>query len=121
MPKLLIVDDEVDVREFAGNFFRKRGVEVLISSGGAEALSLIADQRPDLVLLDIRMEEMSGMDVLRKIRSSGNLIRVIMVSGLEDDGIVVEAKKLGAVSFIHKPLVLEELEGVVLRELGLKS
>ncbi len=121
MPKLLIVDDEVDVREFAGNFFRKRGVEVFLSLGGTEALALISRERPDLILLDIRMEEMSGMDVLRQIRADQNAVRVIMVSGLEDDGIVAEAKRLGAVNFIHKPLVLEELESVVLRELGLKS
>ena len=69
MPKLLIVDDEVDVREFAGNFFRKRGVQVFLSSNGMEALGLIAAERPDLVLLDIRMEEMSGMDVLRQLRT----------------------------------------------------
>ncbi|MBF0123032.1 MAG: response regulator [Candidatus Omnitrophica bacterium] len=121
MPKLLIVDDEVDVREFAGNFFRKRGVDVVLSSGGAEALTLIADHRPDLVLLDIRMAEISGMDVLRQIRAAQDGVRVVMVSGLEDDSIVAEAKNLGAVTFIHKPLVLEELENVVLRELGLKS
>lgn len=121
MPKLLIVDDEADVREFAGNFFRKRGVDVLLAPGGSEALALISAERPDLVLLDIRMEEMSGMDVLRQIRVAEDDVRVVMVSGLEDESIVAEARRLGAQTFIHKPLVLEELEAVVLGELGLKA
>lgn len=121
MPKLLIVDDEVDVREFAGNFFRKRGVEVSLASGGAEALQLIAQNHPDLVLLDIRMGEIGGLDVLRRLRANQDGTRVVMVSGLEDDGVVTEATGLGAVAFIHKPLVLEELERVVMKELGLKE
>lgn len=120
MPKLLIVDDEIDVREFAGNFFRKRGVDVFLSSSGREALEIIKERSPDLVLLDIRMDEMSGMDVLRQLRTAQDPVRIVMVSGLEDDGIVAEAKALGVLRFIHKPLVLEELETTVLRELGMK-
>ncbi|MBF0570209.1 MAG: response regulator, partial [Candidatus Omnitrophica bacterium] len=118
VPKLLIVDDEIDVREFAGNFFRKRGIQVLLASSGAEALRIIAAERPDLVLLDIRMEEMSGIEVLRKVRSSGDQTRIIMVSGVEDDTIVAEAKSAGVLAFVHKPLVLEELQNIVLREIG---
>ena len=116
MPKLLIVDDELDVREFARNFFRKRGIDVTIASAGREALDLIDKDQPDLILLDIRMGEMSGVDVLRELRQRNNQVKVVMVSGIEEDQVVRDTTALGALGFIHKPLVLEELEKVVLRE-----
>ncbi|MCA9409125.1 MAG: response regulator, partial [Candidatus Omnitrophica bacterium] len=68
MSKLLIVDDEEDVREFAKSFFKKRGVEVLTASGGKDALVIIAQESPDLVLLDVRMEQMTGVEVLKELR-----------------------------------------------------
>ena len=114
MPKLLIVDDEKDVREFARNFFRKRGVNVFVAGNGEEALPLVAGERPDLVLLDIRMPGMNGMDVLRKLRGQNDQTSVIMVSGIEDDGVKKDAMSLNVLGFVHKPLVLEELEKVVL-------
>ena len=117
MPKLLIVDDEVDVREFAKNFFKKRNIEVFTSSGGQDALNIIETQKPDLVLLDVRMEEMSGVEVLKELRKKNNPIKVVMVTGVEDEEIVNEATSLGIKGYVHKPLVLEELEKVVLSEL----
>ena len=117
MRKLLIVDDEVDVREFAKNFFKKRNIEVFTSSGGQDALNIIETQKPDLVLLDVRMEEMSGVEVLKKIREKNNPVKVVMVTGVEDEETVNEAYSLGIKGYVHKPLVLEELEKVVLSEL----
>ena len=117
MPKLLIVDDEIDVREFAKNFFKKRQIEVWTASGGATALEIIEREKPDLVLLDVRMEEMTGIEVLRKLKSQNLKVKIIMVSGVEDEETVNEAKQHGVLGFIHKPLILEELEKVVMREL----
>jgi DNA-binding NtrC family response regulator len=117
MSKLLIVDDEIDIREFAKNFFRKRNIEVYTAGGGSEALEIIEDARPDLILLDVRMEEMTGVELLRKLREAGNRVKVIMVSGIEDQAIVDDAKSLGIAGFIHKPLILDELQKIVLKEL----
>jgi two-component system, response regulator, stage 0 sporulation protein F len=118
MPKLLIVDDEIDIREFAKSFFKKRGIEVLTASGGRQAIDLIGLEAPDLVLLDVRMEEMSGIEVLRELRAAQNKVRIIFVTGVEDQDVINEANKLGVVGYIHKPLVLEELEKIVLAELN---
>ena len=118
MSKLLIVDDESDVREFARNFFRKRGIEVFVAANGADALSIVTAERPELVLLDIRMDAMNGLEMLREMRRVHDQTRVIMVSGLEDEKIVEEVKGLGVTNFIHKPLILDELEKIVLAELG---
>jgi DNA-binding response OmpR family regulator len=117
MSKLLIVDDESDIREFAGRFFKKRGIEVFIASGGKEALKIIDDQKPDLVLLDVHMEEMTGVEVLKTLRASGNDTKVIMVTGVEDEEVINEVSSWGVRAYIHKPLVLEELEKIVLAEL----
>lgn len=118
MTKLLIVDDEPDVREFAKSFFKKRNIDVVTASGGLQALSLIAQDNPDLVLLDVRMEEMSGIEVLRELRARGNNSKIIMVTGVEDDEVVIEANQLGVIGYIHKPLVLDELEKIVLAQLN---
>lgn len=117
MPKLLIVDDEIDIREFAKSYFRKRHIEVYTASGGVEALEIIDHEKPDLVLLDIRMEEMNGVEVLKKLRESGNSTKVIMVSGVKEENTITEAENLGVTGFINKPLVLDELEKIVLKEL----
>ena len=117
MAKLLIVDDETDVREFAKRFFTKRNIEVLTASGGLEALKIITEEKPDLVLLDVRMEEMTGVEVLKKLREEQNDVKVIMVTGVEDEMVINEANSWGVCGYIHKPLILEELEKIVMEEL----
>lgn len=118
MARLLIVDDEIDIREFARNFFQKRGIEVFTASSGDEAFEIIEQEKPDLVLLDVRMEEMTGVELLKKVREAGLDTRVIMVSGVEDESVIEEAQAYGVLGFIHKPLVLNELEKIVLNELS---
>ena len=118
MSRLLIVDDEEDIREFAKNFFQKRNIEVFTSSGGLGAIDLIERHKPDLVLLDVRMEEMTGVEVLKHLRARKNDIKVIMVTGVEDEDVINEANNWGIIGYIHKPLVLEELEKIVLAELN---
>ncbi len=120
MAKLLIVDDEVDVREFAANFFRKRKVEAITASSGEEALDLIEKQKPDLVLLDIKMSGMDGIETLGRIKEKDKKVRVIMVSGKkpEEEGAFDKCRQLGALDYIHKPLELDELERIVLKKLS---
>ena len=117
MSKLLIVDDEADIREFAKKFFLKRGIDVLTASNGREALIIIEAENPDLVLLDITMDEMTGIETLRQLRESKNDVKVIMVTGLDDESTVNEANSWGIRGYVHKPLVLEELEKIVMAEL----
>lgn len=117
MAKLLIVDDESDIREFARNFFKRRKIDVFVASGGLQALAIIAKEKPDLVLLDVKMEEMSGIEVLRQLRSCNLGTRVIMVSGVDGQETVDEAKALGVSGYVHKPFILEELEKIVLTQL----
>ncbi|MDP3142699.1 MAG: response regulator [Candidatus Omnitrophota bacterium] len=118
MSKLLIVDDEQDIRDFAKSFFEKRKISCFTAANGREAITLTKNENPDLILLDIRMEEANGLDVLEKIREFNQTVKVIMVSGVEEKEALDKAKALGALAYIHKPLILEELEKIVLKELN---
>lgn len=121
MAKLLIVDDEMDVREFAANFFRKRKIEVIVASSGEEALEIVAENAPDLILLDIKMEGIDGIETLSRMKKINKDLKVIMVTGRkpEDNGVFEECKTIGACGYIHKPLELDELQQVVMTELAL--
>src|SRR3989338_3515205 len=120
MPKLLIVDDETDVREFAANFFRKRKIEVITASSGEDALSIAEKQKSDLVLLDIKMTGIDGIETLKRIKELDKNAKVIMVTGRKPDEqeSFDKCRQLGAIDYIHKPLELDELERVVLKELS---
>jgi len=116
MPKLLIVDDEADVCEFAANFFRKRKMDVKTAQSGEAALESVKSEKPDLVLLDIRMGGISGIQTLAEIKKIDKEIKVIMVTGTrpEENESYRECISLGACGYVHKPLELRELEVVVM-------
>lgn len=120
MKKLLIVDDEIDVREFAANFFKKRKIEVTTASSGEEALDILSAQKPDLILLDIKMCGIDGIETLKRIRELDKNTKVIMVTGKkpEEGGACDSCQELGILDYIHKPLELDELESVVLTALS---
>ena len=113
--KLLVVDDEGDVRNFFTNFFGRREIEVLAASNAEEAIKTVMSQRPKAVLLDIKMEGMDGIETLRRIKELDKQVKVIMVTGREDDEAKQETKRLGAYGFIHKPIELDEVEKLVMK------
>jgi DNA-binding response OmpR family regulator len=119
MPRLLIVDDEEDVREFAANFFRRRKIDVITASSGEEALDIVKQQKSDLVLLDIRMSGIDGIETLKCIKELDKNAKVIMITGRrpEEEASFNKCRELGAIDYIHKPLELDELEKMVLKEL----
>ena len=121
MSKLLIVDDEIDIREFTAKFFRKRNIEVFVASGGCQALILIEKERPDLVLLDVRMEGMTGIEVLRELYNRNLFTKVIVISAVFESETISEAMAFNAIAFINKPFILEDLEDMVLYQLNIPT
>ena len=122
MPKLLVVDDEIDILEVSKSYFKKRGVEVFTAATGKEALDIITKENPDLILLDFNLPDINGAEILRKMREEMKLnTKVLMVTGLEEDMVIRETEKYGTLGCIHKPLILENLEKVVLVELNAGS
>jgi len=117
MPKLLVVDDEHDICDFVKNFFQERGYDVLTALNGDEAISLAKSDKPDLILLDIKMKGMDGIATLKHIKENDRKQKVIMVTALEDRDKMEEACKLGACDYITKPLMLDHLEQSVEKHL----
>lgn len=113
MRKLLVVDDEQDICEFVQNFFQERGFQVFTALNGEEALSITKRENPELVLLDIKMQGMDGIAILKHLKEINRDLKVIMVTALEDQDKMNEAGRLGACDYITKPLVLDHLEQAV--------
>lgn len=113
--QLLIVDDEADVREYAANFFRKRKIEADTAASGEEAIKLVISQEPKVVLLDIKMEGIDGLETLKRIKELNKQIKVIMITGRNDEESKQKAREFGAYGYINKPLELDELERVVMK------
>ena len=118
MPKLLVVDDEIALCDLLRHFFIKQGYRVVMATSGAEALALVTKEQPDLMLLDVKMPRMSGIEVLKQLRARGDEVMVIMVSATRDDVTINEAKRLGAIDYVTKPFHLDYLEQVVLKKLA---
>ncbi|MEK6706776.1 MAG: sigma-54 dependent transcriptional regulator [Bdellovibrionota bacterium] len=106
---VLIVDDEEPIRKSLTGALKDEGYRVAVSGSGKEAVELIKAERPDIVLLDIWMPEMDGIEVLRQIKTEWPEQLVIMMSGHGNIETAVKATKLGAFDFIEKPLSLEKL------------
>lgn len=114
MIKIIIVDDEVEVCDFVKNFFEERDFEVYTAYSGEEALNIAELQDPHIILLDIKMPAMDGMQVLKELRRRNKSGKVIIVTAVDDSEKAEEAKRYGAVDYITKPLSLEQLEETVL-------
>lgn len=110
MSKVLVVDDEPEAVELLVEFLSSKGYEVLTATSGEEALRRVKEDRPHLVLLDIRMPKMSGLDVLRRIREIDAEMGVIMVTAVNEEDVGRQALELGAFDYIVKPLDLKYLE-----------
>ncbi|MFH1846688.1 MAG: response regulator [Candidatus Omnitrophota bacterium] len=114
MIKLLVVDDEVDICDFVRKFFSERNFEVLVAYNGKEAVDIVKAEKPAIALLDIKMPIMDGMEAVKAIRKIDEDIKLIMVTALDDIDRAEEAKKHGVLEYITKPLLLEQLERIVL-------
>ena len=114
--KILTVDDEMGIDSFFYEFFSARNYEVLYAESGKEAIDIVKKEKPRIVLLDIKMRGMDGIETLKRIKEIDKNVVVIMVSGVKDEDVVKEALKLGAADYITKPLSLEYLDRVVLQK-----
>ncbi len=106
---ILVVDDEQSILQSLEGILSDEGFEVICARSGPEALAKIEESMPDLVLLDIWMPDMDGIETLVKIREISPHIQVVMMSGHGTIETAVKATKLGAYDFIEKPLSLEKL------------
>lgn len=108
---LLIVDDDVNVRQVLEASLQSQGYLTLTARSGEEALVTVAQQTPDLILLDIMMPGLSGYEVARQLKGNSSTapIPIIMLSGLGDPGARILGLEAGAEDFLNKPVGSDEL------------
>jgi two-component system phosphate regulon sensor histidine kinase PhoR len=112
-PKILVVDDEMRIREGCRDVLSKEGFEVASADGGKKGLDMIAREHYDIILLDLMMPELSGLEVLPEVKASHPDTVVIVITGYATIEHSIEAMKSGAFDFIPKPFSPEQLKVVV--------
>ena len=114
-PRLLVVDNEIDVCNFVKSFFEVRGFDVVGVLNGDEAMKVLDQVKPEVVILDVVMRrDDEGLEYLPLIKKKLPGAKVIMITGVDDKEVIERCKKLGADDYITKPLVLEYLESTVM-------
>jgi len=116
---ILVVDDEAKVREAVGAVLRDEGFDVVAAGDGTEAIRCFDADKPQLVLLDVWMPGMDGIEVLDNLKQRDASVPVIVLSGHGNIEMAVKATRLGAVDFIEKPFSIDGLLSSVRRALGM--
>jgi len=113
MSKLLLIDDEEDVRYSFQRIFDSPEIEFLTASSGEEGLKIVPKFKPDLVLMDVRMGGMNGLETLRKMRSANPKLLVILMTAYGTTQTAIEAMKLGAYDYLLKPFDAMKIKEIV--------
>ncbi|MGB4442558.1 MAG: sigma-54 dependent transcriptional regulator [Coriobacteriia bacterium] len=119
--RVLIADDEKNMRWVLSQALESEGYEVIEAADGKEALSAVADQAPDILILDHKMPAPDGMEVLRRIRAKGHRFPVIMLTAHGNVQTAVEAMKAGASEYLTKPFDLDELRLSIAKALQMSA
>ena len=113
MEKILIIDDDEGLIHFIGRFFERKGYNVCACLSGKEAMEKIGDGNFDLILLDYKMPDWNGIDILIKIKEAQVKTPVILMTAYGTTELTIEAMKRGAYDYLMKPLERQELRRIV--------
>jgi two-component system response regulator (stage 0 sporulation protein F) len=111
--KILVVDDEEGARDLFHTILSDEGYDVSLANGGEEALDLFKNNQFNLVITDIKMPVMDGLQLLQEIRKLGSKTDVIMVTAYGEVESYLKAMSLGAAEYINKPIRIKELKRIV--------
>ena len=117
MSKLLLIDDEADVQYSFQRIFDSPDIELTTASSGEEGLRLISKLQPDLVIMDVRMGGLSGLETLRRIRQMDSKLLVILMTAYGTTQTAIEAMKLGAYDYLLKPFDVPKLKELIMNAL----
>jgi two-component system nitrogen regulation response regulator GlnG len=121
MSKLLLIDDEADVQYSFQRIFDSPDLELTTASSGEEGLRIIPKLKPDLVIMDVRMGGLTGLETLRRIRQANPKLLVILMTAYGTTQTAIEAMKLGAYDFLLKPFDVTKLKAIVFNALKAAS
>src|SRR5512137_1117272 len=113
MNKLLLIDDDADVQYSFQRIFHSPDIELTTASSGEEGLRLIPKLKPDLVIMDVRMGALSGLETLRRLRQTDPRLLVILMTAYGTTQTAIEAMKLGAYDYLLKPFDVPRLKEIV--------
>jgi two-component system cell cycle response regulator DivK len=115
MGRILFIDDDLMTLELMQKATQILGYESILSSSGGEALKIVSTQRPELILVDINLPDMSGLNFVRKARrlKEGSAIPIVVVSASDEIGKEEAVEQAGANGYLSKPLGLDKLANVI--------
>ena len=114
---ILVIDDENSIIETLSSILEDEGYDVVTASSGEKGLKMLSKHNPDIILLDIWMPDMDGIETLKQIRAKDKEVSIIMISGHSNIDTAVQAIKLGAYDFLEKPLSLDKVLILIKRAL----
>jgi len=117
MPSLLVVDDEPTILHAFQRAFQKSGMQILTASTGSEGIAEFDRTRPDVMLLDVNLPDMSGMDAFQKCHALDPKVPIVFITGHGSTEMAINAMQLGAFDYLFKPLELDEVRALVDRAL----
>lgn len=110
MAKILVIDDDTSIRESLELYLSEEGYDVSVASTGTEGLNRYVERLPDVVVLDIRLPDIDGFTVLEDLKEENENAKVIMITAHHDMETTINAMKMGAFDYIHKPINIDELD-----------
>lgn len=116
--KILVIDDEESFRETIRLCLEDKSFNIITASSGEEGISLFEKERPDIVITDLKMPKMNGLDVLTHIKSLDKNVPIIMLTAFDDVPYTIEAMKIGAYDFVSKPIKVDALKSLIARALS---
>ncbi|CAM5378552.1 response regulator [Bacillus circulans] len=111
--KILIVDDQFGIRILLNEVFQKEGYKTFQAANGNQALEIVTRESPDLVLLDMKIPGMDGIEILKRMKKLNQDIRVIIMTAYGELDMIQEAKDLGALTHFAKPFDIDDLRDAV--------
>jgi two-component system, response regulator, stage 0 sporulation protein F len=119
--KILIVDDQYGIRILLNEVFQKEGYTTFQAANGVQALDIVQKHSPDLVLLDMKIPGMDGIEILKRIKAINQDIQVIIMTAYGELDMIQETKELGAIMHFAKPFDIDEMREAVKKYLSITT
>lgn len=119
--KILIVDDQYGIRILLNEVFQKEGYKTFQAANGMQAIDIVTKHSPDLVLLDMKIPGMDGIEILKRLKAIDKDIQVIIMTAYGELDMIQEAKDLGAITHFAKPFDIDEIRDAVRKHVPSKS
>ncbi|MGX6445507.1 response regulator [Neobacillus sp. K501] len=119
--KILIVDDQFGIRILLNEVFQKEGYKTFQAANGIQALDIVTKHDPDLVLLDMKIPGMDGIEILKRMKVIDPEIRVIIMTAYGELDMIQEAKDLGAITHFAKPFDIDDIRAAVRKHMPQKA